>query len=104
MCLVTLREWLGLSLRIRPLHDGGRKCICTEAIILSLIESLSGFEEIKEMPLDYVALGFATPNDLLRIARSRPDLLKEMKPTYRPRLPKAWMNFRHTYRAANSNT
>jgi hypothetical protein len=79
ICLVTLREWLGLSLRIRPLRNGGRKCICTEAIIVSLIESLPGFEEIKEIPLDYVALGYATTNDLLRIARSRPDLLREMK-------------------------
>jgi hypothetical protein len=44
-----------------------------------LIKSLPGFEEIKEIPLDFVTLGFATTNDLLRIARSRPDLLREMK-------------------------
>lgn len=79
ICLVTLREWLGLSLRVRPLRNGARRCICTEAIIFSLIKSLPGFEEIKEIPLDYVALGFASTNDLLRIARNRPDLLREMK-------------------------
>jgi hypothetical protein len=79
ICLVTMREWLGLSLRLKPLRNGTRKCICTEAIILSLIKSLPSFEEITEMALDYVALGFATTNDLLRIARNRPDLLREMK-------------------------
>jgi hypothetical protein len=79
ICLVTLREWLRLSLRIRPLHNGARKCVCTEAILVSLIKSVPGFEEIKEIPLDYVTLGFATTNDLLRIARSRPDLLRELK-------------------------
>jgi hypothetical protein len=79
VCLVTLREWSGLALSIRSLRNGSRKCISTEAIIVSLIKSLPGFEEIIEIPLDYVALGFATTNDLLRIARSRPDLLREMK-------------------------
>ncbi len=79
ICLVTLRAWFGLSLRMIPLRNGARKSICTEAIILSLIKSLPGFEEIKEIPLDFVTLGFATTNDLLRIARSRPDLLREMK-------------------------
>lgn len=74
--LVMLRTWLGIRLTMSPLRENADRWICTEAILINLQNALPGFREINRLPLDYSDLGFATTNDLLRIASARPDLLR----------------------------
>lgn len=64
----------------RPLADLGwerRRWICTDAVLLSLERHVSGFASLRALPLDWVALGSGTTNDLIEISRLRPDLLVE---------------------------
>ncbi len=76
--LVMLRTWFGISIRMKPLPEDTQRWTCTEAILLYLTRTIPGFREIQEIPLDYFSIGFATTNDLLRIAQNRPDLLREL--------------------------
>ena len=72
----ALYGWLGIRLPMRKPSDSAPKWICTEAIISSLERALPGFEVTSHDKLDYNALGFATTNDFLRVAREHPDLLR----------------------------
>lgn len=65
--------------RARPVPFLGwerRKWICTDAVLLSLERHVTGFSALRSMPLDWTSLGSATTNDLLELARTRPDLLQ----------------------------
>lgn len=57
--------------------------ICTDAVLLGLERRARAFASLREMPLDWVALGSGTTNDLLEIHRRRPDLLSEVIATAR---------------------
>ena len=83
-----VRRTLGLVARIlarrafgvapRLPHAGWERprWICTDAVLLSLERNVSGFASLRDMPLDWVALGSGTTNDLVAISRRRPDLLR----------------------------
>ena len=69
---------LGRARPLAPLGSDRRAWICTDAVLLALERHVSGFSALRELPLDWVALGSGTTNDLLEISRRRPDLLAEV--------------------------
>jgi hypothetical protein len=72
----ALYGWLAIRLPMRKPGDSATKWICTEAILSSLERALPGFDATSQDKLDCNAIGFATTNDFLRIARDHPDLLR----------------------------
>ena len=71
---------LGRARPLPPLGWDRERWICTDAVLLGLERHVSGFAALREMPLDWVAIGSGTTNDLLTIHRARPDLLAEIRP------------------------
>lgn len=69
------RRLTGRSRPLRPLGWDRERWICTDAVLLALERHASGFAAVRDLPLDWTALGSATTNDLLEISRRRPDLL-----------------------------
>ncbi len=58
----------------RPRPDAPR-WICTDAVLLGLEQFAGARDALRELPLDWNALGCGTTNDLLVISERRPDLL-----------------------------
>ena len=75
---LILYNWTGVTIKLDKLEESNPEWICTEAILISLIKSKEEYISIEELGLDYNKLGFATINDFLRIAESRPDLLQHL--------------------------
>jgi hypothetical protein len=73
------RAVLRRARRLPEPDRGQRGWICTDAVLLGLERHMTGFTAIRALPLDWVALGSGTTNDLLAIHRARPDLLAEIR-------------------------
>ncbi len=77
---VLLRRFAGVTRRLPPLGWERERWICTDAVLLALERNASAFAGLRALPLDWIALGAATTNDLLWISRERPDLLAVVTP------------------------
>lgn len=69
------RRLTGRARRLPPLGPDRPRWICTDAVLLALERHVSGFSGLRDLPLDWVAIGSGTTNDLLAICRRRPDLM-----------------------------
>jgi hypothetical protein len=70
---------LGIKIKIKKLDRTAKRWICTEAILLCLMEAFPEFSTINTLKLDYNEIGFATTNDFLRITEKFPELLEVIK-------------------------
>ncbi|HEU0033933.1 MAG TPA: hypothetical protein VFQ53_25065 [Kofleriaceae bacterium] len=69
------RKLLRRARALPALGRDRRAWICTDAVLLALERHVPAFAKLRELPLDWVAIGSATTNDLLAIERLRPDLM-----------------------------
>ncbi len=76
--LNILYAWLAIRIPLHRPQPGTHIWVCTEAILENLRAAIPAFREIEMLPLDYYRLGFSTTNDFMRIAKWRPDLLREI--------------------------
>ncbi|HSP96559.1 MAG TPA: hypothetical protein VL049_04865 [Candidatus Dormibacteraeota bacterium] len=72
---LLLRRALHWAPPMEPPRPEQERWICTDAVLLGLETHAAGFSDIQSLPLDWVRLRCGTTNDLLYIARVRPDLL-----------------------------
>ncbi|MCL4558220.1 MAG: hypothetical protein M1491_06270 [Deltaproteobacteria bacterium] len=69
---------LGLKIPLKIPALTSRRWVCTDAILMHLHNIVPGFSGIGTLDLDLFRFGFTSPNDFLRIAYYRPDILKKV--------------------------
>ncbi len=70
---------LGLKIPLKVPEMTSKRWVCTDAILMYLLDVIPEFSAVRDLDLDLFRFGFTSPVDFLRIARFMPGLLKKVE-------------------------